>query len=93
MPDDIVICKKCNRKFYSSFDVASLFYVDECWHLFCLPCVRKYIDEEFINRCGNLPCMVKGCDQTINEHQLKQLMGEKFETMMQKALRKMMNLV
>ena len=43
--DNIVQCLKCTRKFYSSFDVASLFYVHECWHLFCLPCIKKYVND------------------------------------------------
>ena len=46
-----------------------------------------------MNKFGNLNCLMKGCPQTINEYQLKSLMGEKFELMQQKAIRKMMNLV
>ena len=66
IPDDMVQCQKCSRKFYASFDVGSLFYIHECWHLFCLPCIKKYVNEEFINNFGNLGCLAKGCKETIN---------------------------
>lgn len=70
---DIVECNKCKRKLYTSFDVSSLFYVEECWHLFCLPCIRKYIDDEFVNMGGNLPCLSGNCKKTLTDYQLKVL--------------------
>lgn len=63
---DIVACKKCSKKFYASFDANSLFYVEECWHLFCLGCIKKYIDDEFVNSGGNLNCLSKDCKKSIN---------------------------
>lgn len=91
---DIVVCKKCTKKFYASFDASSLFYVEECWHLFCLACIKKYIDDEFVNRYGNFFCPAKDCKKNISEDQIKQLIGEKkFDDLQNKAIRKMMNVV
>lgn len=91
---DIVVCKKCAKKFYASFDASSLFYVEECWHLFCLGCIKKYIDDEFVNRYGNFLCPAKDCKKNISEDQIKQLIGEKkFDELQNKAIRKMMNVV
>lgn len=45
MNSDIVRCKKCDKKFYASLDLRSLFYVEECWHVFCKSCMVKYFDE------------------------------------------------
>ena len=55
--NDTVECKKCTKKLYTSFDVQSLFYVEECWHLFCISCVRKYIDDEFLKNNMELKCL------------------------------------
>ena len=70
---DIVECKKCHRKLYTSFDVSSLFYVEECWHLFCVPCIRKYIDDEFISKFGNLTCLADRCQKPLTDYQIKVL--------------------
>ena len=42
-------CTQCGKQFSSSYDITSLFYVEECWHLFCVGCVWKHINEKFID--------------------------------------------
>ena len=69
--NDTVECKRCSKKLYTSFDVQEMFYVEECWHLFCLSCIRKYIDEEFIKSGGELKCPSSKCEKTVNQYQLK----------------------
>ena len=59
-----------------------------------MPCINKYIDQEFINQGGTLKCLKKNCNKTMLEDQLKGLLGnQKFETLQNKALRKMFNLI
>lgn len=54
------------KKFYASYDANNLSYVEECWHLFCLACIKKYIDDEFVNSGGSLICPAKNCKKMIN---------------------------
>ena len=62
--------------------------------MFCLACIKKYIDDEFINSMGNINCPAKDCKRAMNEYQIRQLIGEKkFEDMQNKAIRKMMNII
>ena len=90
----IVQCGHCERKYYENFDRDMLFYVYDCWHVFCMPCINKYVNSEFINNGGNLKCLKPGCDQYMMEDQVKGLLGpEKFEVLQNKAIRKMCNLI
>jgi hypothetical protein len=65
-----------------------------CWHTFCLPCINKYIDSDFINKCGSLKCLDSVCNTEIDSEQIKAIIGkEKYEILYGKALRKMYNLI
>ena len=75
----IVVCGNCERKYYENFDRDILFYVYDCWHVFCMPCINKYIDSEFINQGGNLKCLKTGCNHFMIEDQLRGLVcNERF---------------
>ncbi len=64
-----------------------------CWHTFCLPCVNKYINNEFVEKCGELKCLDNTCKMDIDGEQVKAIIGkEKFDILESKALRKMYNL-
>ena len=90
----IVKCGHCDRKYYENIDRDILFYVYDCWHVFCMPCINKYIDSEFINQGGNLKCIKGGCSNYMMEDQIRGLLGNaKFETLQNKAIRKMCNLI
>jgi hypothetical protein len=71
----IVVCKNCERKYYENIDREILFYVYDCWHVFCLPCVNKYIDLEFVNVGGSgmLKCLNDTCHKILDEDQLRVL--------------------
>ena len=71
----IVVCAQCERKYYENFDRDILFYVYDCWHVFCMPCINKYIDLEFINQGGNLKCLKVGCSKFMMEDQIRGLLG------------------
>ena len=70
---DTVECKKCHKKLYTSFDVESIFYVEECWHLYCLSCIRKYIDDEFVKSNGELKCPSSQCSKIVPQYEIKVL--------------------
>jgi hypothetical protein len=90
----IVKCGHCDRKYYENIDRDILFYVYDCWHVFCMPCINKYIDSEFINQGGNLKCIKAGCSNYMMEDQIRGLLGNaKFENLQNKAIRKMCNLI
>jgi len=90
----VVRCAQCDRKYYENFDRDILFYVYDCWHVFCMPCINKYIDTEFVDKGGNLKCLQPGCSTIMMEDQLKGIMGnQRFETLQNKAIRKMCNLI
>lgn len=36
-------------------------YIEECWHEFCLPCIKKYIEELFVKKGGDIRCPFEGC--------------------------------
>ena len=90
----IIKCGQCDRKYYENFDRDILFYVYDCWHVFCMPCINKYIDSKFIDQGGNLRCLKVRCSNTMMEDQIRGLLGNaKFETLQNKAIRKMCNLI
>ena len=90
----IVVCKGCDRKFYETFDRDMLITLFNCWHTFCLPCINKYIDSEFVNRGGSLKCLDPSCNLDIDSEQVRAIIGaEKYELLYSKALRKMCNLI
>ena len=65
-----------------------LFYLEECWHLFCAGCVWKHINEKFIDLVDALSCFSNNCSEVIKEHQPRKLMGEKYDEIQLKALEK-----
>lgn len=90
----IVICKGCDRKFYESYDRDMLVTLFSCWHTFCLRCVTKFIDAEFINKGGSLKCLDPACRIDIECEQIKGIIGkEKYDELYSKAIRKMYNLI
>jgi hypothetical protein len=59
-----------------------------------MPCFNKYIDNEFLNQGGSPKCPLPDCNKSLPEDQLRALMGnERFETMQNKAIRKMCNII
>lgn len=75
----IVQCGNCEKKFYENFDRDILYYVYDCWHVFCMPCINKYVASEFVNQGGNLKCLKKSCTHYMMEDQIRALLGnEKF---------------
>lgn len=90
----IVVCTECNKKFYSNYDVQSLFYVEECWHLFCKPCIVKYINKEFVGQNGNLKCLSKSCSIFIHPRAISELIGkERMSDLEYQCVRKQCNIV
>lgn len=71
----VVKCAHCDRKYYQNFDREILFYVYDCWHVFCMPCINKYIDTEFVDKGGSLNCLKPGCSTIMMEDQLQGLLG------------------
>lgn len=41
----IIACLNCKNKFFADYDIGSLSYIEECWHLFCKPCIIRHIDK------------------------------------------------
>ena len=90
----IILCKGCDRKFYENMDRDILFYVFDCWHIFCLPCVNKRVQTDFVNNGGSLKCLDPKCNNMIADEQIKSLVGqEKFEKMQAQAIQKMYNII
>ena len=90
----IVACTECNKKFYSNYDVQSLFYVEECWHLFCKPCIVKYINKEFVGQNGNLKCLAKSCSILIHPRAIAELIGkDRISDLEYQCVRKQCNIV
>lgn len=56
-------------------------------------CVWKHINEKFIDLAGALSCFSKNCNKVIKEHQLRKIMGDKYDEMQLKALEKIANIV
>ena len=73
---NMVVCKGCDRKYYETFDRDMLFSVFGCWHIFCVLCVNRYIDNEFVNQEANLKCLEKGCSQIIEADQISGMIGK-----------------
>ena len=76
--EEKIACSTCKRDFPPSYDINFLFYVEECWHLFCVPCFWKNVNERFLDEEneGNLPCFNEGCKKIIKSDQLMKLMGD-----------------
>lgn len=58
----------------------------------CKNCLKKYIEDEFISMGGFPKCPVEECSNKIPEHQSKQILGSDFESLQNRAMRKMANI-
>jgi E3 ubiquitin-protein ligase MYCBP2 len=85
---DASFCTVCNKKITGSMSI-----MEECWHYSCANCIRDYIINNYVNSKGSITCPAKDCKNTIQEMQIKEILGhDKYEELQKKSIRKILSL-
>ena len=84
-------CENCKRAIMS-VDLSSLVFIEPCCHIFCMPCIKSYIEDQYVAQKGSLKCLK--CEKIIMDHQIREAVGViEFEKMNSEMLRELVDLV
>lgn len=72
-------CEYCRKVFYCDRDFDRIWYLEECGHVLCRPCISRLAMEKYVQEEGKVLCPEISCGSRVTQSDFKTVLGlEKF---------------
>lgn len=74
-----LVCEACRKSYYNNRDSDKLWFINQCCHMICRPCIMRMAIEKYVEQDGKIVCPELGCGARLSDYELTEVIGrEKF---------------